>query len=80
MAVMTDVYLDVGGRSLHVVKSGQGSPAVILEAGSGCWSEHRRPVQELAREIRATYSYEHAGHGTSDPVHGWTLDRWVGDL
>jgi hypothetical protein len=49
MAAVTDMYLGVGGRNVHVVKSGQvGGVAVILEAGSGCGSEIWRAVQELA--------------------------------
>jgi pimeloyl-ACP methyl ester carboxylesterase len=77
---MRDVHLDIGGRVLHVVTSGHGSPAVILEAGSGCWSEHWRAVQEMAGEFTATYSYDRAGHGSSDLSEPWTLDGWVADL
>src|SRR5450432_880350 len=77
---VSDMYVDIGGRSLHVVKCGHGSPAVILEAGSGCSSEHWRAVQELAGELAATCSYDRAGHGSSDPGDPWTLDGWVADL
>jgi pimeloyl-ACP methyl ester carboxylesterase len=80
VAAVSDWYLDIGGRSLHVVRSGDGSPAVILEAGSGCSAEHWRAVQELAGEFAATYSYDRAGHGSSDEGHLWTLDGWVADL
>jgi pimeloyl-ACP methyl ester carboxylesterase len=72
--------LDVGGRKLHVVKSGHGSPAVILEAGAGCWSEIWRAVQETAGEFTATYSYDRAGHGDSEPNDPWSLESWVADL
>ncbi len=59
--MLTDMYLDIGGRNLHVVKSGrEGRPAVILEAGSGCGSELWRNVQELAGEFAVTYSYDRA--------------------
>jgi hypothetical protein len=52
MATLTDTYLDVGGRNLHVVKSGHGNgTAVILEAGSGCGADIWRAVQELAGEF-----------------------------
>lgn len=80
MAAVSDSHLDIGGRSLHVVSSGVGSPAVVLEAGSGCSSEHWRAVRELAGEFAATYSYDRAGHGSSDEGDLWTLDGWVADL
>jgi pimeloyl-ACP methyl ester carboxylesterase len=79
MAV-TDRQVEVGGRRLHVVQSGSGTPAVILEAGSGCWSEHWRAVQELAGDVASVYSYDRAGHGSSDPGEPWILDGWVADL
>ena len=54
MAATTDLYLDIGGQNLHVVRSGRdGGPAVILEAGSGCGSELWRTVQELVGEFAA---------------------------
>ena len=60
--------------------SGEGSPAVILEAGWGCWSEHWRLVQERAGRLTATYSYDRAGHGSSDPSGPWSLEGWLADL
>jgi pimeloyl-ACP methyl ester carboxylesterase len=80
VAALTELDLDINGRRLHVVKSGHGSPAVILEAGGGCWSEIWRTVQELAGEFTATYSYDRAGHGSSDPSDPWSLEKWVADL
>jgi pimeloyl-ACP methyl ester carboxylesterase len=80
MSVVTDLRVNLGGRSIHVARSGEGCPTVVLEAGSGCWSEHWRPVQELAGEFAATYSYDRAGHGSSDPGDTWSLDGWLADL
>jgi pimeloyl-ACP methyl ester carboxylesterase len=80
MAALTPFDLDLGGRKLHVVRSGHGSPAVILEAGAGCWSELWRAVQETAGEFTATYSYDRAGHGRSEPDDPWSLESWVADL
>jgi pimeloyl-ACP methyl ester carboxylesterase len=77
---VTDRRVDVGGRCLHVARSGSGVPAVILEAGSGCWSEHWRAVQELVGNVTSIYSYDRAGHGSSDPGEPWTLASWVADL
>jgi pimeloyl-ACP methyl ester carboxylesterase len=72
--------VDVGGRNIFVAAAGEGSPAVIFEAGAGCWSEHWQPVQELAAGLTATYSYDRAGHGSSDPAGPWSLEGWVADL
>ncbi len=81
MAALTDMYFGIGGRNLHVVKSGTiGGLAVILEAGSGCGSEIWRAVQELAGAFAVTYSYDRAGHGTSDPSGPWSLEGWLADL
>lgn len=80
MVSVTDLFVDVGGRNIHVAKSGHGGPAVIFEAGWGCWSEHWHPVQELAGEFTTTYSYDRAGHGSSDPGDPWSLEGWVADL
>jgi hypothetical protein len=80
VTTLTPFDLDLGGRRLHVVTSGHGSPAVILEAGSGCWSEIWRAVQETAGEFTATYSYDRAGHGRSEPDNPWSLESWVADL
>jgi pimeloyl-ACP methyl ester carboxylesterase len=80
VAALTGCDLDIGGRKLHVVKSGRGSPAVILEAGSGCWSEIWQAVQGPAGEFTTTYSYDRAGHGSSDPGDPWSLESWLADL
>ncbi len=80
MAEALNRQVDVGGRRLHIAESGSGTPAVILEAGSGCWSKHWQAVQELAGEVTSVYSYDRAGHGSSDPGQPWTLDGWVADL
>jgi pimeloyl-ACP methyl ester carboxylesterase len=82
MAALTDVYLDIGGRTLHVVRAGgQDGPAVVLEAGAGCGSEIWRTVQGMAGEFAVTYSYDRAGHGSSDPGSGpWSLESWLADL
>jgi len=82
MAALSDLYLDIGGRNLHVVKSGRHrGPAVVLEAGAGCGSEIWRTVQEMAGGFAVTYSYDRAGHGSSDPVDDpWSLENWLADL
>lgn len=58
--------VDVGGRTLNVFCSGEGSPAVILEAASGLgyfWSD----VQPEIARFSHTCWYDRAGIGWSDP-------------
>ncbi len=59
--------VDVGGFRMHLVCEGEGSPAVILEAGSAdLWTTWYRVQPELARTTRVC-SYDRAGIGYSDP-------------
>jgi pimeloyl-ACP methyl ester carboxylesterase len=60
--------VDVGGYRLHVYCIGEGSPTVVLEAGSGgkgviAWSL----VQERMAITTRVCSYDRAGFGWSDP-------------
>src|SRR6185436_3890912 len=59
--------VDIGGRTLNLYCSGEGSPTVILDTGAGgpgyAWS-HIQP--EIAKFTRACW-YDRAGHGWSDP-------------
>jgi pimeloyl-ACP methyl ester carboxylesterase len=80
VARLADEYCDVGGRKLHVVRAGHGGTPVVLEAGSGCGADLWRAVQEQAGEFTATYSYDRAGQGSSDPAGPWSLMGWVDDL
>ena len=58
--------VDVGGFRLHIHGTGQGSPAVILDAALGASSVSWSLVQpELARLTRVC-SYDRAGFGWSD--------------
>jgi pimeloyl-ACP methyl ester carboxylesterase len=60
--------VDIGGRSLNIFCSGEGSPAVIFEGGRGrpgySWVVVQR---EVARFTRACW-YDRAGYGWSDPA------------
>lgn len=59
--------VDVGGFRLHLVCEGEGSPAVILEAGAAdAWLTWHEVQPELARFTRVC-SYDRAGIGFSDP-------------
>ena len=59
--------VDVGGRTLNLYCSGQGSPTVVFESGSHTagygWVKVQR---EVARFTRACW-YDRAGYGWSDP-------------
>src|SRR6267378_2819434 len=56
--------VDIGGRTLNIYCSGEGSPTVILEGAIGYeWT----PIQpEIAKFTRVCW-YDRAGHGWSDP-------------
>lgn len=59
--------VDVGGYHLHVNCSGQGQPAVVIDAGFGDFSLGWHLVQpEVARFARVC-TYDRAGYGWSDP-------------
>lgn len=59
--------IDIGGRTLHAICSGQGSPTVVLEAGASSFAIDWTLVQpEIARTTRVC-SYDRAGMGWSDP-------------
>ena len=59
--------VDIGGRSLNIYCSGEGSPAVVLESGHSMpgysWVFIQR---EIAKFTRACW-YDRAGSGWSDP-------------
>jgi len=59
--------VDVGGFRLHLVCEGEGSPAVILEAGAAdAWLTWHQIQPELAG-LTQVCSYDRAGIGYSDP-------------
>jgi pimeloyl-ACP methyl ester carboxylesterase len=61
-----DQLVDVGGYKMHINCTGQGSPTVILEAGSMEFSVNWAKVQpEVARFTRVC-SYDRAGFGWSE--------------
>jgi pimeloyl-ACP methyl ester carboxylesterase len=60
--------VDVGGRKLHLICTGAGSPTVVFEAGASSFAIDFSLVQvELARTTRVC-SYDRLGHGWSDPA------------
>jgi pimeloyl-ACP methyl ester carboxylesterase len=58
--------VDVGGYSLHINCVGQGSPTVILDAGSGLFSAQWVRVQRQVSDTARVCSYDRAGMGWSE--------------
>lgn len=59
--------IDMGGRRLHLLTMGEGSPTVLLEAtGFGCSVDYVSIQSEIARMTRVC-TYDRAGMGWSDP-------------
>src|SRR5215210_3153257 len=58
--------VDVGGYSLHINCVGQGSPTVVLDAGSGAFSAQWVRVQQEVSGITRVCAYDRAGMGWSE--------------
>lgn len=73
--------VDIGGRKLHLLCTGNGSPTVILVAGGGAYSIDWALVQpRIAKQTRVC-SYDRAGLGWSDPgPKDETVEQTVSDL
>lgn len=61
------VMVDVGGYRLHLFCEGSGSPAVIIQVGSGEPALMFRPVQDEIAQMTRVCAYDPAGIGWSDP-------------
>jgi pimeloyl-ACP methyl ester carboxylesterase len=59
--------VDVGGYNLNINCTGQGSPAVVLEAGLGVPAISWRAVQPEIAKFTRVCSYDRAGYDWSDP-------------
>src|SRR5215212_3010028 len=58
--------VDVGGYSLHINCVGQGSPTVVLDAGSGLFSAQWVRVQREVSGTTRVCAYDRAGMGWSE--------------
>lgn len=63
-------FYTVNGRQMHLVCKGEGSPAVILEAGGGADSLWWYQVQNQLAEDTQVCAYDRAGHGWSEAATG----------
>lgn len=58
--------IDIGGRRIHMICAGSGSPTVILEAGASSFAIDWSLVQPEVAKTTRVCSYDRAGHGWSD--------------
>lgn len=72
--------VDIGGRNLHLVCMGSGSPTVIFESGAAEGFYTWWNVQQLLRDELRTCSYDRAGFGWSDPPPARSVAGYVEDL
>jgi quinohemoprotein ethanol dehydrogenase len=72
--------IDVGGRRLHLMCSGQGAPTVVLEAGASSFAIDWTLVQRDVERTNRVCSYDRAGMGWSDPAKDSTRRSAAQDL
>jgi pimeloyl-ACP methyl ester carboxylesterase len=60
--------VDIGGRRLHLLGTGDGRPAVILEAGIAASSLNWTSIQASLAPFTSVFSYDRAWLGWSDPA------------
>ncbi len=73
--------VDIPGARMHVCRSGEGQPAVVLEAGIAASSLGWSLTQPLLAAVTTTYSYDRAGFGWSVPENFvCSLTRMTDDL
>ncbi len=73
--------VDIGGARMHVRQSGEGHPAVVLEAGIAASSLSWALTQPLLAAFTTTYSYDRAGFGWStSEKSACSLKRMADDL
>ena len=62
--------VDVGGRKLHAIIVGQGSPAVVMISGMGDFAMDWTRVQPQVGKFTRAVAYDRAGDAWSDPAPG----------
>jgi len=71
----------IGGRRIHLLAAGHGTPAVVIIPALGDSALGWLRVQRALAGIARTVTYEAAGRGWSDPPRGRvTPDAMAGDL
>jgi pimeloyl-ACP methyl ester carboxylesterase len=59
--------VDVGGYSLHINCTGEGSPTIVVDAGNGDFSVGWSGIQPEVAKFAHICTYDRAGYGWSDP-------------
>jgi pimeloyl-ACP methyl ester carboxylesterase len=62
--------VDVGGRKLHAIIVGKGSPAVVMISGMGDFALDWARVQPAIGKFTRAVAYDRAGDAWSDPAPG----------
>src|SRR6266702_6672767 len=74
-------FVSLGGRRLHYLAAGSGSPTIVLEAGLGVSSFEWALVFPRLAECSRVVAYDRAGMGRSEPdTARRTVRRRVSDL
>ena len=63
---MSDRWVDISGKRIHIVEMGEGTPAVILISGAGGLSVFWHSVQSGAASFARVYSYDRPGYLSSE--------------
>jgi pimeloyl-ACP methyl ester carboxylesterase len=73
--------VDLGGRRLHAILTGAGSPAVVIENGAGAFSVDWALVQPEVAKFARVVTYDRAGYAWSDrgPTQD-TIEETMDDL
>ena len=75
------LLVDIGGRKMHILCSGKGSPTIVLVAGGGAFSIDWFLVQSGIDSTTRVCSYDRAGLGWSDSGYAEeTVEETVSDL
>ena len=61
--------VEVNGRTMHIQCEGEGSPAIVLDAGQGGWSSDWVDLMPQLSENNRVCAYDRAGYGWSEPVN-----------
>lgn len=73
--------IDIGGRSLNIYCSGEGSPSVIMDSGHALPGYEWTAVQPLVAKLTRACWYDRAGFGWSDRADSLnTVDSMARDL
>src|SRR2546421_588893 len=66
-SVLTLQKIDAGGHALNMLIGGEGTPAVVFEAGFGAGLTSWATIQNSTTAFARTVSYDRAGIGQSEP-------------